>query len=65
MGIISLESYITNEYVLRFFSIYSWQINDYNLNPGNWTFYIVGSIICIAISYVVNKYSKIITQRIH
>lgn len=65
MGIISLESYITNEYVLRIFSRYSWQINDYNLNPGNWTFYIVGSIICIAISYVVNKYSKIITQIIY
>ena len=65
MGIISLESYITNEYVLRIFSRYSWQINGYNLNPNNWTFYIVGSIICIAISYVVNKYSKIITQIIH
>ena len=56
---------MSNEYVLRIFSRYSWQINDYNLNPGNWTFYIVGSIICIAISYVVNKYSKIITQIIY
>lgn len=64
MGTISLESYITNEYVLRFLSRYSWTINGIDINPGNWTFYIVGSVICIAFSYVVNKYSKFITQKI-
>lgn len=46
-------------------AIISDALDKYNLNPGNWTFYIVGSIICIAISYVVNKYSKIITQIIY
>lgn len=64
IGSISLESYITNEYVLRALSGYSWTINGTDINPGNWTFYIVGSIICIALSYIINKYSKLITQKI-
>lgn len=65
MGAISLESYITNEYMLRVLSRYSWTINDIDMNPGNWTFYVVGSIICIAFSYIVNKYSKLIFKRIN
>lgn len=65
MGAISLESYITNEYVLRLLSKFSWTINGTDVNPGNWTFYIFGSFVCIALSYIVNKYSKLITRKIN
>ena len=64
MGIISLESYITNEYLLRTLSTASWSINGYNLNPGNWTFYFCGTIFCIIISYLANLLSKKIIKRI-
>lgn len=62
IGTISLESYITNEYVLRALTTFSWQINGYNINSGNWTLYLGGTIICIAISYIVNKISIKLNQ---
>ena len=55
MGVISLESYVTNEYFLRAFSAYLGKLDGYN--PGNWTFYIGGTIICLIASYVVNRIS--------
>lgn len=64
IGIISLESYITNEYILRTLSRLTWNINGYNINPGNWTFYVVGTIICLLVSFIVNRISKIIIKLI-
>lgn len=64
MGIISLESYITNEYLLRTLSTFSWTINGHNINPGNWTFYFGGTAICIVISYLANLLSKKIINNI-
>lgn len=64
MGIISLESYITNEYLLRTLSNFSWTINGHNINPGNWTLYWGGTIICIIISYLAHLLSKKIINRI-
>lgn len=58
MGVISLESYITNEYLLRTLSTFSWTINGHNINPGNWTFYFGGTAFCIIISYLANFLSK-------
>lgn len=63
-GIISLESYITNEYLLRSLVTFSYQMNKYNLNPGNWTIYFGGTIICIIISFIVNKLSIKLNQLI-
>lgn len=62
MGIISLESYITNEYILRSLTTFSWQINGCNINPGNWPLYFGGTILCIVISYIVNKITKKLNQ---
>lgn len=64
MGLISLESYITNEYILRALSTFSWTIKGYNINPGNWTFYFGGTAICIIISYFANLLSKKIINHI-
>ena len=62
MGSISLESYCTNVLLLAYFSQFSWSVNGVNINPGNWTYYIVGSAICIFISYVVNIFCKTIIK---
>lgn len=64
LGTISLESYATNVLVLPRMKSWSWSVADFDLNPGNWTFYIVGTFICIVISVVVNRISKVIINRI-
>lgn len=62
MGIISLESYITNEYLLRALATFPWTINGYDINPGNWSFYIGGTIICLIISKIANETSHKLTK---
>lgn len=58
MGTISLESYCTNVFLLPFFMYLPLQMGDMNLNPGNWTYYLVGTAGCILVSYWVNRLSK-------
>lgn len=54
MGIISLESYITNDYVLRAIKpLFIEYCNSFN--KGNYFYYFWGSIVCIIISYFSNK----------
>lgn len=58
VGIISLESYITNEYLMRFLQRFSWSIGNMDISLGNWTFYLVGTCLCIILSVYVNKLSR-------
>lgn len=58
LGAISLESYVTNDYVIRALQTFDWKISGVNINPGNYTLYVGGTIVCIGISYAVNKLSK-------
>ena len=64
MGTISLESYCTNVFLLPFFLYVPWQIGGVNLNPGNWTYCVVGTGSCILVSYWVNRFSKPIIKQI-
>lgn len=57
MGTISLESYCTNVFLLPFFMYLPWQMGGMNLNPGNWSYYIIGTSYCILIFALVNKIS--------
>lgn len=63
-GIISLESYVTNVLVLPHFKTWDWKFGDVNINPGNWTYYIVGTVLCIFLCIIVNKLSKLIIKSI-
>lgn len=63
IGIISLESYVTNEYLIRSLFSFSWIINGININPGNYTLYWGGTLLCIFISYIVNRMSKYILKK--
>lgn len=62
-GAISLESYSTNVLVLPRMKSWSWSVADIDLNSGNWTFYIIGTVICLIISVIVNRVSKIIINK--
>ena len=64
MGTISLESYCTNVFLLPFFLYVPWQIGGVNLNPGNWTYYLVGTLFCIVLSYWVNRISSRIIRNL-
>lgn len=64
MGKISLESYCTNVFVLPFFALFSWKVSSICINPGNWTYYIIGTLCCILISVLVNKISSYIIKRL-
>ncbi len=63
-GTISLESYATNVLVLPRMKNWSWSVGDIDLNPGNWTFYIIGTVICLIVSVIVNRVSKILINKI-
>ena len=58
IGGISLESYCTNVFALLFFMYVPWYIGDVNINPGNWTYYVVGTICCLVLSVIINRTSK-------
>lgn len=64
MGMISLESYLTNVFVLSFFSYIPWIIFGFNLNPGNWTYYLIGTGCCIMISSIVHHICCRIIKRL-
>ena len=64
IGTISLESYITNEYFMRALQKCSWSLDGVNFNMGNWTFYIVGTVLCICISFVAKELVHRITINI-
>ena len=55
LGDISLESYCTNVFVLLLFRNIPWHIGGINFNPGNWTYYIMGTLCCLLISVLVHK----------
>lgn len=58
MGGISLESYCTNVFALPFFGFIHWNLGDVNFNPGNWTYYLIGTLCCILTSVAINSVSK-------
>ena len=58
MGGISLESYCTNVLLLSRFRGLPYVFGNINLNPGNWTFYVLGTICCLLVSVLVNRASK-------
>lgn len=62
-GVISLESYCTNVFLLNFFRYIPWQIGSINLNPGNWTYYFVGTICCLGFSYIIHFISGKILKK--
>ncbi len=64
LGTISLESYATNVLVLPRMKSWSWSVADIDLNPGNWTFYIIGTVICLIVSMIVNRVSKMLINKI-
>lgn len=64
MGVISLESYVTNEYLIRSLFLFSWTIYSVNINPVNHTLYWGGTLICIVVSYFINGLSKYILKSI-
>lgn len=64
LGTISLESYATNVLVLPRMKSWSWSVADIDLNPGNWTFYIIGTVICLIVSVIVNRVSKMLINKI-
>lgn len=64
VGGVSLESYATNILVLPNLQFLSFEIFGVNINPYNLTFYFVGTIICLGLSILVNRISKIIIMRI-
>lgn len=64
MGVISLESYVTNEYLIRSLFFFSWTIYGVNINPGNHTLYWGGTLLCLFVSYLVNRMSKLILKSI-
>ena len=64
IGTISLESYCTNVFLLSFFYYIPWQLCCENLNLNNWTYYTIGTIACILVSWIVNEISKRILYRI-
>lgn len=64
LGTISLESYATNVLVLPRMKSWSWSMGDIDLNPGNWTFYIIGTVICLIVSVIVNRVGKIIINKV-
>lgn len=64
LGVISLESYATNVLVLPLMKNWSWSMVGIDMNPGNWTFYIIGTLICLLISTIVHRLSKILISTV-
>lgn len=63
MGIISLESYIMNEYFLRALESYNWSVGGIDVSLGGWSFYIIGTFISLFLSKYANKLAGKITSR--
>lgn len=57
-GVISLESYITNEYLMRSLQSITWSVGNFNFSLGNWTFYLVGFGLCMVASFVANRLAR-------
>ena len=60
MGNISLESYIFNVTLHFFIPYISWDIADYNISYGNYIPYLSILIVGTALSYVLNRFVKMI-----
>ena len=63
-GFISLESYITNDYILRALQTINWTSFKVNINYGNYLLYFGGTIICIVVSVIINRISRLLINRI-
>ena len=63
LGSVSLESYATNIMVIPlFFGDYSFMcIDSYS---GRWGRYVIGTLFCLAISFIVNRLSKYLIKQI-
>lgn len=57
MGSISLESYVTNVLVISNFSWLSYMLNGLGINHWNLAYYIVGTLICLLLSYIIHVVS--------
>lgn len=64
LGSMSLESYATNILIMPLFFVKDFELWVMAPNIGKWCSYVVGTLICLAMSYVVNKLSKNIIKRI-
>ena len=62
LGVISLESYITNEYLMRSLQSITWSVGNFNFSLGNWTFYLVGFCLCMVASFVANRLARKISH---
>ena len=65
MGSISLESYFTNVCLLICFQTLSWNIGGRDISYGNWTYYIVGTLVCIVVAYVIHYVSTLIIKKVN
>lgn len=64
MGSISLESYATNIMLIPLFRFWNFEFWGIDLNMGRWSFYVIGTLLCLVISYIVNKLSKYLIAQI-
>lgn len=64
LGSISLESYATNIMLIPLFRFWNFEFLGIDLNMGRWSFYVIGTLLCIVISYIVNKLSKYLIAQI-
>lgn len=62
LGSISLESYATNIMVIPL--LFFWNFGGIEQYIGKWSNYIIGTWICLAISYIVNRLSKYVIKQI-
>lgn len=62
MGTISLESYFTNVDLLICFKKINWDIGGHNINYGNWTYYLIGTGLCVFLSWLIHNMSQYIIK---
>lgn len=63
-GEISLESYCTNVLLLNFIMVFLINIPYCILKPSSCTVYLTGTIVCLVISFIVNRVSRNIINKI-
>lgn len=64
LGVVSLESYAANIMLLPFFRLWNFEFWGINLNMGGWSFYVIGTLICLLVACVVNRLSKKIIEKV-
>lgn len=64
LGSISLESYAANIMVIPMFFFYDFNFGTIEQCAGRWSTYVIGTLISLSISYVVNRFSKYVIKQI-